>query len=38
MTDGEGYTNLATLVHTKYKFNWDLVPSAIQYRLGGAKV
>ncbi|KAF8517651.1 RNA dependent RNA polymerase-domain-containing protein [Gautieria morchelliformis] len=37
MTDGEGYTNMATLVQTKYKFNWDLVPCAIQYRLGGAK-
>lgn len=38
MTDGAGFTNQATLVATKYKFNWDLVPSAIQFRLGGAKV
>ncbi|KAF8581588.1 hypothetical protein K439DRAFT_1353522 [Ramaria rubella] len=36
-TDGCGFTNLSTMVYLKYKYNWDLVPSAIQYRQKGAK-
>lgn len=38
LTDGTGYCNYAVLSRLRDKFNWDRIPSAIQFRMFGAKV
>lgn len=38
MTDGSGYTNFVSFFRLKNIFHWELVPSAIQMRIDGAKV
>ncbi|KAF8520442.1 RNA dependent RNA polymerase-domain-containing protein, partial [Hysterangium stoloniferum] len=37
VTDGSGFASYSVFTASRYKFKWDLVPCAIQFRMFGAK-